>query len=87
MTTPEQKVQAFFNTQVSLLLDELVKPNGRPSISLKTRSRKLNYTLNDTTNTLDATSKEDLVRVYSWPGETVEEMWKFGMTTKANCSI
>lgn len=58
------------------MLDELAKPDGRPSITLKQRSKGGCYSINPSSGALEAAG-QGVHTTYSWPGKNVHEAWKF----------
>ncbi|KAM5440249.1 endodeoxyribonuclease [Microsporum canis] len=74
----EGKVVENISKYLISVLEELSRPNGRPSISLKRRSKQSGYTLNPETGALES-SDEVHAYTYSWPGKTTQEGWRFGV--------
>ncbi|GBF63711.1 meiotic recombination protein [Trichophyton mentagrophytes] len=63
------------------IVEELSKPDGTPSISMKRRSNHSGYNLNIKTGALES-SDEVRTYTYSWPGKTAQEGWRFGVLTR-----
>ncbi|KAM5489002.1 endodeoxyribonuclease [Microsporum audouinii] len=74
----EGKVVENISKYLISVLEELSRPNGRPYISLKRRSKQSGYTLNPETGALES-SDEVHAYTYSWPGKTTQEGWRFGV--------
>ena len=75
---PEDRVREFINNLLTSVIDDLMTPNGRPSISLKKRLNKGQYRINSENGALESVGRE-LLMTYSWPGKTAYEAWRFGM--------
>ncbi|KAK2748971.1 hypothetical protein FQN57_007254 [Myotisia sp. PD_48] len=77
----ENKVCAFIDSLLISILDEMSRPDGNPSISLKRRSTQATYYLNQETCALQSES-EIRTCTYSWPGTTAQEAWRFGVVLR-----
>ncbi|EEP78946.1 conserved hypothetical protein [Uncinocarpus reesii 1704] len=79
----EDKVKQFLEAQLSSVVDELSKPDGRPSLTLKRRPTRANCSLNVATGALQANGHgRECVVTYSWPGKTAREAWAFGVVVR-----
>ncbi|WEW56038.1 endodeoxyribonuclease [Emydomyces testavorans] len=79
----EEKVKQFIDATLGSIIDELSKPNGRPSVTLKRRPARVNCFLNEETRALQANENvEDCEVTYSWPGKTAREAWRFGVVMR-----
>lgn len=77
--TPDQdRVVEYINRLLLSIVEELSKPDGTLSISMKRRSNHAGYNLNLRTGALES-SDEVRTYTYSWPGKTAQEGWRFGM--------
>lgn len=83
---PEENVHEFINNALASMLGELAKPDGRPSITLKQRSKRGCYSVNPSSGALEAAG-QDVHTTYSWPGKNVHEAWKFSMMLHQTNSI
>ncbi|KAL1957049.1 hypothetical protein VTO42DRAFT_6426 [Malbranchea cinnamomea] len=86
MGDQERRVVQFINETLTSILDELRKPDGRPSVTLRRRSSH-SPVLNPQTGTLEPSDTTNMPRVYSWPGRTPEEAWRFGVIIRILGSI
>ncbi|KMU74754.1 hypothetical protein CISG_00684 [Coccidioides immitis RMSCC 3703] len=77
----QERVKQFIESTLASVLDELSKPDGRPSVTLKRRSKRANNcSLNEETGALQVdTNGREWSVTYSWPGKTVTDAWKFGV--------
>lgn len=75
---PEDHVLAFIDGIVEIITEELIHPDGRPTISLKRRSSQTRYFLNSQTGALEFEGS-NIVSTYTWPGKNAQEAWYFGM--------
>ena len=76
--TAEDYVRTFINDLLTSVMDDLMTPNGQPSISLKKRlNYRGQYCINPENGALESVGRE-LLMTYSWPGKTVYEAWRFG---------
>ncbi|KAL2010459.1 hypothetical protein VTN00DRAFT_6266 [Thermoascus crustaceus] len=78
---PEENVHEFIDNALASMLGELSKPDGRPSITLKQRSKRECYSINPSSGALEAAG-QDVHTTYSWPGKNVHEAWKFTITIR-----
>lgn len=77
--SPDQdRVVEYINRLLLSIIEELSKPHGTPSISMKRRSNHSGYNLNLRTGALES-SDEVRTYTYSWPGKSAQEGWRFGM--------
>lgn len=76
--TPQNQVQDYIDTTLAALLDELSSPNGRPTITLKRRSRKSLVFINPSNKALE-TNETGTHISYTWPGKDAHEAWRFSM--------
>jgi meiotic recombination protein SPO11 len=83
-SNPETKVRHFIQTVLVSILDELSKTDGRPTVTIARRSTGAMHFLNQETGALESRRREPVLCSYSWPGSTVQEAWRFGMTSCAN---
>ena len=74
----EGRVSQFIDELLASVLDELSKDNGRPTITLQRRSSNA-INLNPETGALESSNTSTVPCVYSWPGKTPQEAWRFGM--------
>lgn len=74
----ECKVDQSINELLTSVLDELSKPDGRPTITLRRLSTH-SIALNPETGALESSNITAVPCVYSWPGRTPQEAWRFGM--------
>ncbi|KMU83283.1 hypothetical protein CIHG_01065 [Coccidioides immitis H538.4] len=79
----QERVKQFIESTLASVLDELSKPDGRPSVTLKRRSKRANNcSLNEETGALQVdTNGREWSVTYSWPGKTVTDAWKFELQT------
>lgn len=77
-STDQDRVVEYINQLLVSIVEELSKPDGTPSISMKRRSNHSGYNLNIKTGALES-SDEVRTYTYSWPGKTAQEGWRFGM--------
>ncbi|KAJ9302680.1 hypothetical protein DTO271G3_54 [Paecilomyces variotii] len=78
---PEDRVRTFINQLLETTVDELLKPNGRPFILLKRRSNRGDYFINPVNAALEA-REEDKAIMYSWPGDSAYEAWRFTVSIR-----
>lgn len=74
----EDRVRQFTDELLTSVLDELSKADGRPTITLHRRSSNA-INLNPETGALESSNASTVPCVYSWPGKTPQEAWRFGM--------
>ncbi|KAK2845264.1 hypothetical protein FQN49_005892 [Arthroderma sp. PD_2] len=77
----EDKVVKYINEVLVLILEQLSKPDGHPSISLKRRSTHGTYAINLETGALESSEGANTC-TYTWPGKTAQEAWRFGVLTR-----
>ncbi|EFR00877.1 meiotic recombination protein spo11 [Nannizzia gypsea CBS 118893] len=77
----KDRVVRYINQLLLSIIEELSKPDGSPSISLKRRLNHSNYSLNPETGALES-SDQHRVYTYYWPGKTSQEGWRFGVLTR-----
>lgn len=79
-------VQEYIENQLVAFIHELSLPaaEARLSISLKRRANPTSCIINPITGALDASSRVESMKTYSWPGKTVYEEWKFGAYSLLN---
>jgi hypothetical protein len=75
---PEDHVEAFINGLLVSIMDELMKIDGRPSITLRRRPKARECIINSENGALEAPTGQDALITYSWPGKSVYEAWRFG---------
>ncbi|EGE05342.1 meiotic recombination protein spo11 [Trichophyton equinum CBS 127.97] len=80
-STDQDRVVEYINQLLVSIVEELSKPDGTPSISMKRRSNHSGYNLNIKTGALES-SDEVRTYTYSWPGKTAQEGWRFGVLTR-----
>lgn len=75
-------VQQYINSTLATLVHELTLPPSEAHLSvfLKRRANPAKCIINSTTGALEAASRVDAIKTYSWPGKTAYEAWKFSMT-------
>ncbi|KAJ9205285.1 hypothetical protein DTO280E4_4039 [Paecilomyces variotii] len=78
---PEDRVRNFISQLLETTVDELMKPNGRPFILLKRRSNRGDYFINPHNAALEA-REEDKAIMYSWPGDSAYEAWRFTVSIR-----
>ncbi|KAJ9265472.1 hypothetical protein DTO212C5_6665 [Paecilomyces variotii] len=78
---PEDRVRNFISQLLETTVDELMKPNGRPFILLKRRSSRGDYFINPHNAALEA-REEDKAIMYSWPGDSAYEAWRFTVSIR-----
>lgn len=76
----KEKVTEYMTSTLLSIVDDLSRPDGRPSVSLRRRSRRAFYSLNAETGALesDENGAKNII-TYSWPGNTPSEAWRFGI--------
>jgi meiotic recombination protein SPO11 len=74
--TQKERVQTFIDNALIEILDELRTPDGRPTLTLKGRSRGVSFSINPDNLALETEEKE-IRSSYSWPGRNAYEAWKF----------
>ncbi|KMK59162.1 meiotic recombination protein spo11 [Aspergillus fumigatus Z5] len=72
----KERVQTFIDNILIEILDELRTPDGRPTLTLKRRSRGVPRSINPESLALESEEKE-ILSSYSWPGTNAYEAWKF----------
>lgn len=72
----KERVQTFIDNILIEILDELRTPDGRPTLTLKRRSRGVPRSINPENLALESEEKE-ILSSYSWPGTNAYEAWKF----------
>ncbi|KAH3200411.1 hypothetical protein KXV92_009426 [Aspergillus fumigatus] len=72
----KERVQTFIDNILIEILDELRTPDGRPTLTLKRRSRGVPRSINPKNLALESEEKE-ILSSYSWPGTNAYEAWKF----------
>ncbi|KAH1981061.1 hypothetical protein KXV64_006968 [Aspergillus fumigatus] len=72
----KERVQTFIDNILIEILDELRTPDGRPTLTLKRRSRGVPRSINPKNLALESEEKE-IFSSYSWPGTNAYEAWKF----------
>ncbi|EER41242.1 meiosis-specific topoisomerase Spo11 [Histoplasma capsulatum H143] len=75
---PEDKVRNFVSQLLDSLIDELMRVDGCPSITLKRRSNHSHFSLHPETGALQRDTTEPSC-TYSWPGKTAQEAWRFAV--------
>jgi meiotic recombination protein SPO11 len=75
-------IQEYINTTLAALIHELTLPPSetRLSLVLKRRASSRACIINPITGALEAITRGDRDRTYSWPGRTAYEGWKFSMS-------
>lgn len=82
----EEKVKEFMDSTLLSIVDDLSKSDGRPSVTLKRRSRRTLYSLNAETGALEMDGRgAETIVTYSWPGKTPIEAWRFGKMRSGDC--
>ncbi|KAF4257134.1 hypothetical protein CNMCM8812_006886 [Aspergillus fumigatus] len=71
----KERVQTFIDNILIEILDELRTPDGRPTLTLKRRSRGVPRSINPESLALESEEKE-ILSSYSWPGTNAYEAWK-----------
>ncbi|RHZ68170.1 hypothetical protein CDV55_104697 [Aspergillus turcosus] len=66
----KERVQAFIDNALIEILDELRTPDGRPTLTLKRRSRGVPFSINPENLALEAEEKE-IRSCYSWPAAII----------------
>lgn len=74
--TQKERVQTFIDNALIEILDELRTPDGRPTLTLKRRSRGVPFSINPENLALETEEKE-IQSCYTWPGRNAYEAWKF----------
>jgi meiotic recombination protein SPO11 len=72
----KDRVQSFIDNTLMEILDELRTPDGRPTLTLKRRSRGAPFSINPENLALETEEKETR-SCYTWPGRNAYEAWKF----------
>ncbi|PYH96164.1 meiotic recombination protein spo11 [Aspergillus ellipticus CBS 707.79] len=86
-TTSQTQVQRYIHETLSAALDELSSTDGRPSITLKQRSKKsTSLFINPQTKALETVETESRI-TYTWPGADVTEAWKFTVAFRVLAAI
>ncbi|KAF7115133.1 hypothetical protein CNMCM5793_001367 [Aspergillus hiratsukae] len=70
----KERVQTFIDKALIEILDELRTPDGRPTLTLKRRSRGVPFTINPENLALETEEKE-IQSCYTWPGRNAYEAW------------
>ncbi|KAB8265501.1 Spo11/DNA topoisomerase VI subunit A [Aspergillus pseudonomiae] len=76
MSTSLRLVKRYVNETLASALDELSTPDGRPTITLKRRSRNVSLFISPTSRALESNGADTYI-TYSWPGANTFEAWKF----------
>ncbi|KAE8401127.1 Spo11/DNA topoisomerase VI subunit A [Aspergillus pseudonomiae] len=76
MSTSLRLVKRYVNETLASALDELSTPDGRPTITLKRRSRNVSLFISPTSRALESNGADTYI-TYSWPGANAFEAWKF----------
>ncbi|KAE8375914.1 Spo11/DNA topoisomerase VI subunit A [Aspergillus bertholletiae] len=82
MGTSLHPVKRYIHETLASALDELSTPDGRPTITLKRRSRNMSLFINPTSRALESNGTETYI-TYSWPGANAFEAWKFTVIVRA----
>jgi meiotic recombination protein SPO11 len=72
----KERVLTFIDNALIEILDELRTPDGRPTLTLKRRSRGAPFSINPENLALE-TGEKEILSSYSWPGRNAYEAWKF----------
>lgn len=74
-------VQNYIDKTLTALVHQLTLPpsEARLSVELSRRANPKSCIINPTTGALEASPRIDSTRIYSWPGKTAYEAWKFSM--------
>ncbi|KNG88745.1 meiotic recombination protein spo11 [Aspergillus nomiae NRRL 13137] len=78
MSTSLRLVKRYVNETLASALDELSTPDGRPTITLKRRSRNVSLFISPTSRALESNGADTYI-TYSWPGANAFEAWKFSI--------
>ncbi|CAG8895720.1 unnamed protein product [Penicillium egyptiacum] len=75
----DPSVQEFIENTLAALINELSRSPAEANISitLKRRASPIACIINPTNGALEASTRVDTYRKYSWPGKTAHEAWKF----------
>lgn len=74
------------NTLTALLCELCLSPSeGHPSITLRRRPKATSTRINPRTGALEADQQEDAHRIYTWPGGTAMEAWRFSADIRSGC--
>lgn len=75
-------VRDYIDNTLAELLQALALPpeEGKPSVTLRLRSKETKYTINPQSGALEARQPVVSTRTYSWPGNSHFEAWRFCMS-------
>lgn len=71
-------VQEYLDTITAAAVEELLSPNGQPSVTLKRRPKSALFFINPGNGALETDTQETFT-TYRWPGKDAYEAWKFSM--------
>ncbi|OJJ48456.1 hypothetical protein ASPZODRAFT_130484 [Penicilliopsis zonata CBS 506.65] len=80
--TPKERVLEYIETVFSNITEEIVLPDGKPTITLKRRAKKPAHLFIDPVNGALESNEAVTYMTYSWPGKSVHEAWKFTVMAK-----
>ncbi|KAE8144853.1 meiotic recombination protein spo11 [Aspergillus avenaceus] len=79
-------IQKYIEETLATVLEELSTSDGRPSISLRRRSKKPTLLINPMNGALEGNGPESRL-IYSWPGKSAYEAWKFTVIFRVLAAI